>query len=1007
MKRKREILVEVAAYDYLRNVVTNAKVTLTPFGEKSRKSIDLKFDKRKKRYRATDVTMGQYLLQVKADGFEPQKREVEVSNAGLKEIFILGKKGMPFYYKGRVMVPFEPKNDLLAVAVIPTLSKDQEPELNKVAGELGLRPEEIPDDIHLNYVRIFRYSKEPDTKEKQTVQERLERHPFVRRVGPITHLDPRGVAFLTNEVVVRFKNTISRAQAKKIAAELKLEVVRELPHIPNGYLLRAEGTPGYEILDICAALVKREVAVYAEPNLFVTAIRNYTPNDPRFNQQPHHTLIHSEDAWNTTMGDSSILIAVMDDGCDTDHEDFTNPAGSLWDKVVNQFSFVSYSTTLTDNSHGTRSCGIATAVADNLLGVAGVAPGCQLMPLEWVYGTITDWSDAYVWISGGDPGRAAPFPAPLSKGADVISNSIGVVDFPISGTMKDTWDYIMTYGRNGRGCIVVFAAGNSNIDMATDSYSQWANYEKTIAVASCTISPPDAVEQKVSTSSFGDAIDLCAPAGGPAGGTETRTMSTASSNTYTTHGQTSCACPQVAGAAALMLSANSDLSWVEIRELLRDAAQHIDTANLDPNGIWEDVNGTPSNVGGYLGPHHSRWYGYGMLDVNAAVQAAVSLVGVPALSSIDTWIKENSADVGDVPCLPPYSPDVWVRNFSPADDDPAHVTEHQSPIRGQDNWVYANVRNRGAVDSLDVYVRIMITRWAGTQYIYPQDFIPTVNPSTLPAVMAPGTYLIGECHIPTIPAYGMVTVNTKWVKDLIPPETVTIDGTVYSWADSCLLVDVSPHDGPAPVGNHTWENNNLCQRNITIVSPPPAGEDAFAIAFVVGHRYNEANFINLKIERKNLPAKIKLYVDYIDRETTNDVLKFLDNYKERRSIPDTCELTIHTEAKADLRCLKTGETTPITIPPATNFCVLCCCQPRKLVEYHLTPEHEERGTVFALPAVRNTYAPISRKKRGYQVVAIIGKGLKNLKKGDYQIDVYQEDLNGRLDGGVNFVIRKR
>lgn len=1007
MGEKRRIAVEVAVYDYIRKVVPNAKVTLTSFDEKSRKSIELKFDKRKQGYRSTDVAMGQYSLQVKADGFEPQEREVEVANAGLKEIFILGKKGMPFYYKGQVMIPFEPKNDLLAVAVIPTLSKDQEPELNKVAGALGLRPEEIPDDIRANYVRIFRYSKEPDTREKQTAQDRLERHPFVRRVGPITHLDPRGVSFLTNEIVVRFKNTITRVQAREIAAGIKLEVVREIPHIPNGYLLRAAGTPIYEILDICAALVKRGVAVYAEPNLFVTAVRNYTPNDPRFTQQPHHPLIHSEAAWDVTIGDHSIIVAVMDDGCDTDHEDLTNPAGAGWTKVANQFSFISYTTTLTDSSHGTRSCGIATAVADNSLGVAGVAPGCQLMPLEWLSSTLSDWSDAYIWISGGDPGRAAPFPAPLAKGADVISNSIAVGDFPISGIMKDTWDYIMTYGRNGRGCIVVFAAGNYNDDIATDGMTSWANYEKTVAVASCTISPPDAAEQKVSTSCFGDAIDLCAPAGGPGGGTETRTMSTANSNTYATHGQTSCACPQVAGAAALMLSANPDLSWVEVRQLLRDAAQHIDAANTDPNGIWVDVNGTPSNVAGYIGPHHSRWYGYGMLDVESAVQAAVDLVGVPALSSIDTWIMENSADVGDVPCQPPYSPDVWVRNLSPTADDPVHVTEHQSPIRGQDNWVYANVRNRGAVDSHDVYVRIMITRWAGTQYVYPQDFIPSVNPSTLPTVMAPGTYLIGEYHIPTIPAHGMVTVNTQWVKELIPPETVTVDGVVYSWADSCLLVDVSPHDGPAPVGNHTWESNNLCQRNISIVGPSPADEDTFAIAFVVGHQYNEANHINLKIERKNLPAGIKLYVDYLNKETTDNLLRFLNEYKKTRSILDTCELTIHTEAKGDLYCLKTGETTPITIPPETNFSILCCHPPIKPVEYHLTPERKETGTIFALPAARNTYVPVLRKKHEYQIIAIRGKGLKNFKKGDYQIDVHQEDLNGRLDGGVNFVIRKK
>jgi hypothetical protein len=589
------------------------------------------------------------------------------------------------------------------------------------------------------------------------------------------------------------------------------------------------------------------------------------------------------------------------------------------------------------------------------------------MPLEWFpSNVVTDWADAYIWISGGDPGRTAPFPSPLTKGADIISNSIAVKDFPISGIMKDAWDYVTTYGRNGRGCIVVFAAGNYNDDIATDTFTQWANYERTIAVTSCTISPPDAVERKISTSSFGDAIDICAPAGGPPGGTETRTLSTGSSNGYETHGQTSCACPQVAGTAALMLSANPDLSWVEFRQILRNTAVPIDTANTDANGIWRDVNGTPSNASGYLGPHHSRFYGHGMLDAHAAVQAAVDLVGVDPLTHIDTWIKENVTDGGNVPCPPPISPDVWVRNLSPATDNPAHINEHQSPIRGQDNWVYANVRNRGATDSYDVYVRIMITRWAGTQYTYPIDFLPTVNPSSVPTVMAPGTYLIGEVHVGSIPAGGVITVNTKWPKELIPPATVTIGGVTYSWADSCLLVEVSPHDGPAPTGNYTWDNNNLCQRNITIVDQSPSDEDSFAIAFVVGHRLNEANLFHVNIERRHLPAEIKLFVDYIDKETTKDVLKFMDEIKER--------------------------------PPRP---------PLKPVVYRLTPVVKDRKTTFGIPTIRNTYVPVLRKKPGYQIIAIMGKGLKTLKTGVYQIDLYQEDIEGKIEGGVNFIIRKK
>lgn len=955
-----ETFVDVQILDFQRKVLSKARVRLISATKDKARAISIVFDPAKAVYHAADVLPGEYTLNVESHGLEPQQRQVVVPPAGLKEIFILGKPGMSFYYKNHVKVPFEPLGDLLGVAVDPVQKDSHEKDFDDLVGKLGLNPEKISEEIHAQHVRVFRYAKKVSDNDKKVAQDQIDHHPFVRYSGPLISLEQRGLTFLTNEFIVRFKDSVPRDQIQSIINDFNLEIVREIPYIPNGFQLRAPGVAHYGLLDICAALVEKGLVVYAEPNLVATAILDHTPNDTMFNQQPHHPLIHTEAAWDHTMGSSNILIAVMDDGCDTDHEDLTNPAGSSWTKVVNQFNFTTYNTTLDNTSHGTRSCGIATAVADNNKGVVGVAPDCQLMPCEWLNSsTMSNWADAYIWISGGNPGRPAPFPATLAKGADVISNSIGVLDYPMSGVMKDCWDYVTTYGRNGRGCIVVFAAGNSNIDFATDSYSQWANYEKTLAVAACTISPPDAVERKVSTSSFGDRIDLCAPAGGLAGGAEARTMSTASSNTYATHGQTSCACPQVAGAVALVLSANPDLSWVEVRQLLRDCANPIDITNNTVNGRWHDVNGVAYGSPGYAGPHHSRYYGFGMVDAEGSVNTALGLLGGDVTDHIDTWIKENSADIGNVPCQPPYSPDVWVRNLTPGSDDPAHVTEHQSPIRGQDNWVYANIRNRGAQPSYDVYARILITRWAGTQYIYPTDFLPTVNPSTLPTVMAPGTYLIGEVHIPSIPAHSMVTINTRWVKELIPPATVTIGSTTYSWADSCLLVDVSPHDGVAPTGVHTWDCNNLCQRNITILDAPVGSDDTLNVAFVVGHRLIETGLYHINIERKNLPETVQLYFDYINPKLRKDAIRVID---ERRG---------------------------------------------KVPYYPLAIVNELKRPLVKLPTQRNVFVPIVRKTPGYQIVGLTLRGFQRLRAGNYQINIYEENGKNYREGGINLIIRRR
>jgi len=460
-------------------------------------------------------------------------------------------------------------------------------------------------------------------------------------------------------------------------------------------------------------------------------------------------------------------------------------------------------------------------------------------------------------------------------------------------------------------------------------------------------------------------------------------------------GGTSSATPLTAGVAALMLSINPELTWVQVLQILRDTAVQIDPGNAQ----WVDQDG--DGVADF-----NPLYGHGRIDAEAAVQAAEDLIGLNPINNIDTWIMENASDIGEIPSLPPYSPDVWVRNLDPAVDNPAQVNQHQPPIRGLDNWVYANVRNRGALDSHDVYVRIFITRWAGTQYIYPDDFIPTVPPSTNPVTpLAPGTYLIGEVHIDTIPAGGSVTINTQWPADLIPAASVVVDGVTYSWADSCLLVDVSPHDGPTPTGSHTWDNNNLCQRNITIVDADDT--DDMSIAFVVGHKRNNANVLNLRIERKHLPAQAKLAFDYVDKRTTKEIIRLLDEFKEKPHLLDICDLTMLTEAKGQIHCHKTGEISSVIIVPNTRLTLTCCHSVGDAIDYRLRPIKEGKRMVFGLPSLQKAYVPVPRKTGSYQVVALIVKGLRNLNKGKYQIDIYQEDRTGRIEGGVNFLIHKK
>ena len=144
---------------------------------------------------------------------------------------------------------------------------------------------------------------------------------------------------MTNEFVVKFKEKISGDELGKIVESSNLEVIRTLPYAKNTFVLRAEAFASYGLLEVINQLAQKDTVEYAEPNLVSTFIDDYTPNDFLFTVQPHHQVINTEDAWDTTMGDNDIIIAVVDRGCDIDHPDFINPPTSNWDKIYQPFDF--------------------------------------------------------------------------------------------------------------------------------------------------------------------------------------------------------------------------------------------------------------------------------------------------------------------------------------------------------------------------------------------------------------------------------------------------------------------------------------------------------------------------------------------------------------------------------------------------------------------------------------------------------------------------------------------
>ena len=142
-------------------------------------------------------------------------------------------------------------------------------------------------------------------------------------------------------------------------------------------------------------------------------------------------------------------------------------------------------------------------------------------------------------------------------------------------------------------------------------------------------------------------------------------------------------------------------------------------------------------------------------------------------SQADLYIREASDDPGADSYVGPVfwdSPDLWVRN---ADDG---NTVHQNPENGQDNWFYARVSNRGAVNARAFVVTFNVKPWAGTQFVYPADFVPYVS-AAVGFNLAPGGSTIVKAKWPSslVPAGGII--NVFWRQSILPLMFLHLENT--------------------------------------------------------------------------------------------------------------------------------------------------------------------------------------------------------------------------------------
>ncbi|XP_014251843.1 neuroendocrine convertase 1-like [Cimex lectularius] len=306
-----------------------------------------------------------------------------------------------------------------------------------------------------------------------------------------------------------------------------------------------------------------------------------------------------------------VNVVVVDDGLEKDHVDLKpnyNPEISYDFNDDDPDPTPRYDEK-GSNSHGTKCAGEIAMVANNKVCGVGIAYNASIGGLRVLDGLTTDMVEAMALSYRLDK-------------VDIYSNSWGPSDDGITMAkpgklLQLALEKGITKGRNGKGVIYIFASGNGKFKGDNCGADGYINSIYTVPIASAS--------QKGRTVHYGERCAAIMATAYSSGGTRDEQVATTNLNNTCTlrHTGTSAAAPLAAGIAALVLEANSNLTW---RDFLHLIAWTSEVAPLAENNAWV-LNGFDFWV--------SVDFGFGLLNAHNLVRNAKNFVTVPSSRTCD------------------------------------------------------------------------------------------------------------------------------------------------------------------------------------------------------------------------------------------------------------------------------------------------------------------------------------------------------------------------------------
>lgn len=402
-------------------------------------------------------------------------------------------------------------------------------------------------------------------------------------ISPVFIGSDGGPVIITKTLLIGFEPTTTPERRREILASLNAGHVLDEDYASTQGLLRVESSSrsGIETLEIANKLAQNPEVRYAEPDWIFTGHSHASPNDPYYSNQwalrntgnlfgsVAGQDMQAERAWLITTGDPDIIDVIIDVGVDLTHPDLNQVAPGI-DTTTNAGNGQPFNGC---DKHGTAVAGCVSAIANNGIGVAGLAPATRTVSARTFISSLNcsgSWTSNASWTV-----NSLAFAESIGARVTNNSNGYGFSSSAIADKYAST---------RASGMVHFASAGNSG----TSTIGYPASLPSVNAIAALNVNGA-----RAGFSQYGVGLDFSAPGVSiastdiqGAGGYNT----SATAGNYTYVDGTSFASPLSSAVAALVLSYKPSLTAAQVERAMQQGARDQLTPGYDTGSGWGFVD---------------------------------------------------------------------------------------------------------------------------------------------------------------------------------------------------------------------------------------------------------------------------------------------------------------------------------------------------------------------------------------------------------------------------------